>query len=624
MATQILYPIADFIIGIGAQYPSDGGAHYAKLLSADDDATRVQNPGTAGWQYDVYRIPRFALGTINSVSVVSRSKYGQYLSQCRAGFYSCLSGGYAFGASRGNASWTTDTDTWYTNPFTGTAWTIDNLAALELAVGLYCDGGPSYLTQLYVVIDYTPYGAASEVLYPNNAGSYTQITSQTPASGSHYDKTDDPVDSPDDNSTEVHTTSTTYQTDTYAMSDLSSGSVLRINAVVMLFRARGTATMGNGAYGKPALLTNSTLSYGTERSDLPVDGNYSTFAQVWTVNPVTGVAWTKAEVQALQAGIALKARSGGWNIYCTQVCLVVSYTVDQAPATPSTPSGNSSGLPATSYSYSTSTTDPETDSIQYTFDWGDGQQSSSGWVASGQSASLSHSWSAGTYSAKVKATDALGAVSAWSSIKTVTINTTPNAPSTPSGNSSGLPATSYSYSTAAVDPDGQNVYYIFDWGDGQTTQTGWYSSGATASASHSWASAGVYSVKVKAIDSMGAVSAWSSIKTVTINTPPNAPSTPSGSAVGSPTLSYEYTFAATDPDGQNVYYIVDWGDGQQTQTDPYASGATVAASHVWNTPGVYSVRVYAVDTYGAVSAWSGTLTVIIRAAGGFARVVGLC
>ena len=101
----------------------------------------------------------------------------------------------------------------------------------------------------------------------------------------------------------------------------------------------------------------------------------------------------------------------------------------------------------------------------------------------------------------------------------------PNVPSTPSGSSSGYTATSYSYSTSATDPDGDQVKYNFDWGDGTTSETGFVNSGTPASKSHSWSSPGPYYVKAKATDSHGASSGWSNSRSVIItrlNHPPTA------------------------------------------------------------------------------------------------------
>jgi len=93
---------------------------------------------------------------------------------------------------------------------------------------------------------------------------------------------------------------------------------------------------------------------------------------------------------------------------------------------------------------------------------------------------------------------------------------TPLVPSKPSGPTSGYTGVTYSYSTSTTDPNGDSVRYQFSWGDGLTTTTGWYTSGATATASHSWSSPGTYNVKVRAQDSTGAWSGWSPYLTVSI------------------------------------------------------------------------------------------------------------
>lgn len=99
----------------------------------------------------------------------------------------------------------------------------------------------------------------------------------------------------------------------------------------------------------------------------------------------------------------------------------------------------------------------------------------------------------------------------------VAVSWPPNTPSAPSGITSGYVYTSYSYSTSTTDLDGENVRYEFSWGDGTTTITGWYASGATATASHSWTRPETYQVKVRAQDVYGVWSDWSSTTTVSIN-----------------------------------------------------------------------------------------------------------
>jgi len=98
------------------------------------------------------------------------------------------------------------------------------------------------------------------------------------------------------------------------------------------------------------------------------------------------------------------------------ICYIYPESGNQPPNTPSAPSGPDTGTPGASYTFSATTTDPDGDDVAFNFDWGD--RTESGWtsfVASGGSASMSHSWSGqGTYEVKVKAKDTYNAESGWS------------------------------------------------------------------------------------------------------------------------------------------------------------------------------------------------------------------
>ena len=101
----------------------------------------------------------------------------------------------------------------------------------------------------------------------------------------------------------------------------------------------------------------------------------------------------------------------------------VNFLVPQNPPNiPSQPAGQSSGFTGTSYAYSTSSIDPNSDQIKYTFDWGDGSQDTTTFFNSGLSASSNHSWTnPGTYNVKAMAIDKGGLTSTWSTSFTVTI-----------------------------------------------------------------------------------------------------------------------------------------------------------------------------------------------------------
>ena len=196
--------------------------------------------------------------------------------------------------------------------------------------------------------------------------------------------------------------------------------------------------------------------------------------------------------------------------------LTVVISDNMPPNTPNRPSGYSSGTVGTPYTYSTYTNDFDGNNIKYGWDW-DGDSIVDEWTgfySSGSACSVSHSWpSANTYYVKVKAEDVHGAQSGFSSALTVVIsseNHPPDKPARPSGSTHGKVGVSYSYESLTNDPDGDHIYYMFDWDDGTTSEwKGPYNSGDSICVSHIWNVRGSYAVKVKAKDSHGLEGIWS-------------------------------------------------------------------------------------------------------------------
>jgi hypothetical protein len=95
-----------------------------------------------------------------------------------------------------------------------------------------------------------------------------------------------------------------------------------------------------------------------------------------------------------------------------------------------------------------------------------------------------------------------------------------------------------------------------------------------------------------------------------LNTPPDKPDKPSGQASGKINVEYTYTTSTTDPNGDQVSYWFDWGDGTNSGwVGPYASGATGSAKHTWTVKGSYQIKVKAKDTSSAESVWSDPLPI---------------
>lgn len=73
-----------------------------------------------------------------------------------------------------------------------------------------------------------------------------------------------------------------------------------------------------------------------------------------------------------------------------------------------------------------------------------------------------------------------------------------------------------------------------------------------------------------------------------------------------PELKYEFTLKAIDPEGEDIYYYIDWGDGTNTidWIGPYKSGTEVKINHSWISIGNYDIKAKARDTNYAESDWA--------------------
>jgi C1A family cysteine protease len=82
-------------------------------------------------------------------------------------------------------------------------------------------------------------------------------------------------------------------------------------------------------------------------------------------------------------------------------------------------------------------------------------------------------------------------------------------PGTPYGPISGQPGEEYTYTSTAIDPDGDTIKYCFDWGDGNTSWSCYVNSGEPVSMNYSWEKEGIYEIKVKVRDEHFLDSPWS-------------------------------------------------------------------------------------------------------------------
>jgi outer membrane protein assembly factor BamB len=92
------------------------------------------------------------------------------------------------------------------------------------------------------------------------------------------------------------------------------------------------------------------------------------------------------------------------------------------------------------------------------------------------------------------------------------------------------------------------------------------------------------------------------------NEPPNTP-TITGPTKGDVGKNYPFHMRTTDPEGNNISYYVDWGDGTNSGwIGSYPSGQEQTVSHTWSKKGPYTIQVMSKDNYSSESGW-GTLSV---------------
>jgi hypothetical protein len=162
----------------------------------------------------------------------------------------------------------------------------------------------------------------SEILLPVAPGDDTELPTQYPASGEHWDKVYE-YPTPDDTTTYVSTESSkNWERDLYNLSDYTgAGGEETITGITVYLRyaAGGSYTVRamaalktNGEVYEGPTLTHSGADFVTESWQCPT-------------NPATDEPWTWEEINELQAGVTMRGNSKTKPAICTQVYVTVNY-----------------------------------------------------------------------------------------------------------------------------------------------------------------------------------------------------------------------------------------------------------------------------------------------------------
>jgi len=345
--------------------------------------------------------------------------------------------------------------------------------------------------------------------------------------------------------------------------------------------SNGQSSSGTGAINGTKSLSLSGLAYST-----------------------TYKVWVNATDPPAGSGIYTRK----WYTFTTKTSLP---PVFGAP----TPTNGSTNNPL-SLGWSISINDPEGDTFSWTIQCSNGQSNSGTGATNGtKSLSLSGLAYSTTYKVWVNATDPSGSglyTRCWYTFSTM-INLPPTfGTTTPSNGSTNNPL-SLTWSISINDPEGDTFSWTIQCSNGQSNSGTGATNGTKSVALSGLAYATTYKVWVNATDPTGSglyTRRWFTFTTQQQqNSPPNKPNTPTGPPSGKPGTVYTYSTSTTDPNGDQVFYQWDWGDGTtSTWLGPYNSGTTINTTHTWG-KGSYSIKVKAKDSNGAESAWSDPLTV---------------
>ncbi len=187
----------------------------------------------------------------------------------------------------------------------------------------------------------------------------------------------------------------------------------------------------------------------------------------------------------------------------------------------------------------------------------------------------------------------------------VTQNFPPYTPSI-SGPTSGIKNKENIFSAIGDDPHGDKIQFKVDWGDGTVSDWSILQPGNVPRPfSHTYTKTGDFTIKIYSRDMHGLESLTYGTHTIIIEEPLNNP--PSTPSLTGPTKvkrgkSYSYTVSATDPDGDDLYYKIYWGDYSATDwIGPFSSGEAYTASHSWSNTGDYTIEAIARDIHWAFS-----------------------
>ncbi len=329
--------------------------------------------------------------------------------------------------------------------------------------------------------------------------------------------------------------------------------------------------------------------------------------QEWANNPATNFGWL---IKGDERSIGTSRRFVSDNVSSDPTknqsyrpSLTIVYNSPPANLDAGGPYSVSEGNALT---LNASTTDPDGDSLSYSWDInGDGKYGD----ATGANPTLTWAQLNGvgitdgpsTFDVSVQVNDGQGHAVTSNAVALTVSNTAPTL--TISGASSVNEGSTYTLNLASSDPGADTISsWTITWGDGSVPQV---VSGNPSSVTHTYADGlNIFTISATATDEDGTYAAGKTVAVSVANVPPVL--TISGSPVATILAPYALALSCTDV-GQDTItqWTINWGDGT-TQT---IAGNPTTASHAYNVLGNFTITATAADEDGTFTANSQSVAV---------------
>jgi hypothetical protein len=140
------------------------------------------------------------------------------------------------------------------------------------------------------------------------------------------------------------------------------------------------------------------------------------------------------------------------------------------------------------------------------------------------------------------------------------------------------------------DEDGQSIVR-YDWKFSDELE---WQIDLGATPLHIYNTEGFYNFSLRVFDDEGNSNTTTALINIITNSPPTPPDV-DGIENGTTNITYQFTIISTDEEEDELKYIIQWGDGTETETDFLQSGTFYNSFHKWTRLGTYTMNVTAYD-----------------------------